>query len=208
MTLATDYLLGLLSIILGWRAAREGAATSRKAPRWFGAALGATAIGSFAGGTYHGFAPALAQSTAALLWKATTLAMGGASFLLTAAAMTSAFSGRPRRWLIRAAAVKLLIYSLWMLTHDDFLYVIVEYGSSLLIVLSLVAANRLEGAPRLRACLSGGIVVSIVAAAIQQSGIRLHRHFNHNDLMHVVQMGAVWLLYQGGRRLHDAGGRS
>jgi hypothetical protein len=134
--------------------------------------------------------------------------MGAASFLLTAGAVTSARAGRSRGWLIGAAAAKLAVYSLWMLTHDDFFYVIVEYGSSLLIVLVLIAANRLNGTPGFRAYLSGGILVSIVAAALQQSGIRLHRHFNHNDLMHVVQMGAVWLLYQGGRRLHDAGGRS
>jgi hypothetical protein len=95
-----------------------------------------------------------------------------------------------------------------MLTHDDFLYVIAEYGSSLLIMLALMAAGCLHGAPQFRAYLAGGILVSIGAALIQQSGVRLHRHFNHNDLMHVVQMGAVWLLYQGGRRLHDADGGS
>jgi hypothetical protein len=52
---------------------------------------------------------------------------------------------------------------------------------------------------------TGGILASIAAAVVQQSGVRLHRHFNHNDLMHVVQMGGVWLLYQGGARLRDRG---
>ena len=208
MTLATDVLLGLLTATLGWRMVREGGAASRHAPRLFGSALGATAIGSFAGGTYHGFAPILDPAVAALLWKLATLAMGVASFLLTAAAITSAWAGSLRRGLLVAAAVKLLVYSAWMLTHDDFLFVIVEYGSSLLVVLGLLALHRLHGAERFRTYLGGGILVSIVAAVIQQTGVRLHRHFNHNDLMHVVQMGAVWLLYQGGRRLHDGTGRS
>ena len=106
------------------------------------------------------------------------------------------------------AASKLVAYSGWMLTHDAFAYVIGEYGSTLVLVLALLAANRIRGEGKHRAYLAGGILVSIAAAAIQQSGIRLHPHFNHNDLMHVVQMGAVWLLYQGGRRLHDANRRA
>lgn len=205
-TLSTDYLLGSLAAMLGWRMAREASAAGRQAPRLFGGALGATAIGSFAGGTYHGFAPIMAPAAAAMLWRASTIAMGAASFFLTAAVVTSAWAGSVRRGLLWAATIKLVGYTVWMLTHDDFLYVILEYGSSLLIVLALLAANRMNGAGGFRGYLCGGIFVSIAAAAIQQSGARLHEHFNHNDLMHVVQMGAVWLLYQGGRRLHDANG--
>ena len=40
----------------------------------------------------------------------------------------------------------------------------------------------------------------LLAAVVQQCGIGLHQHFNHNDLMHVIQMGGVWLLYMRRRR--------
>ena len=60
---------------------------------------------------------------------------------------------------------------------------------------------------RLRPGCPDGVPRLANAPLLQQSGIRLHAHFNHNDLMHVVQMGAVWLLYEGGRRLRDANGR-
>ncbi len=226
-TLITDYLLGGLTAVLAWRLlgvrrkpdTTHGARTpapalgERRTPRqvaifyWSGA-LSATAVGSFAGGTYHGFGPAMAPLSAALLWKITTLAMGVASFFLIAAAVTAAFIGSTRRTLLIAAAIKLVAYSWWMLTHDAFAYVIAEYGSTLLLVLVLLAANRIRGVAPHRAYLAGGILVSMAAAGIQQSGFRLHAHFNHNDLMHVVQMGAVWLLYQGGRRLRDADRRS
>ncbi len=92
-----------------------------------------------------------------------------------------------------------------MLGHDEFRYVIYDYGSTLAILLLLVIAGRTQGVAGHRAYI-GRDSVSIAAAAVQQSGIRLHQHFNHNDLMHVVQMGGVWLLYQGGARLRDAGG--
>ena len=49
----------------------------------------------------------------------------------------------------------------------------------------------------------GGVLVSFGAAGIQQSGIALHQHFNHNDIYHVVQMAGVYLLYRGARLLRD-----
>ena len=205
-TLITDYLLGGFTAVLAWK--MTTLRSTEAAVRYWAAALAGTAAASFAGGTFHGFGPAMAPSAGALLWTITTLAMGVASFFLLAAAVTAAFVGRARRAFVIAAAVKLAGYSWWMMTHDAFMYVILEYGSTLLFVLVLLAANRIRGEGSHRAYLAGGILVSIAAAGIQQSGIRLHTHFNHNDLMHVVQIGAVWLLYQGGRRLRDADRRA
>ena len=95
-----------------------------------------------------------------------------------------------------------------MLAHDEFRFVIYDYGSTLAILLMLLSPRAHPGLSGHRALIASGILVSIAAAAVQQSGIRLHRHFNHNDLMHVVQMGGVWLLYQGGARLDDDAGGS
>jgi hypothetical protein len=203
-TLLTDYVLGALTAVLAWRAVRGRQSRGNSAIQFFAAALGATAIASFAGGTFHGFGPAMSPAAGALLWTLTTVAMGVASAFLLAAAITAAFTGLTRRVLLIVAAVKLFGYSWWMLTHDAFVYVILEYGSTLLFVLVLLAAKQIRGDRGHRVYLAAGILLSIAAAGIQQSGIRLHRHFNHNDLMHVVQMAAVWLLYQGGRRLQDA----
>ncbi len=203
-TLITDYVLGALTAALAWKTVRGPQSKRNRAIQFFAAALGATAFASFAGGTFHGFGPAMSPPPAALLWTLTTVAMGVASAFLLAAAITAAFTGLTRRVLLIVAAVKLFGYSWWMLTHHAFVYVILEYGSTLLFVVVLLAANRTHGDRGHRVYLAAGILLSIAAAAIQQSGIRLHRHFNHNDLMHVVQMGAVCLLYQGGRRLQDA----
>jgi hypothetical protein len=48
-----------------------------------------------------------------------------------------------------------------------------------------------------------GVAVSIAAAAVQASGLDLHQHFNHNDLYHLVQLGALLLYYRGVRLLTD-----
>ena len=207
-TLITDYALGTLSELCGVFLLRQNMSLRQASIRWWALALIGAAIGSYVGGTYHGFQHAMDARVAAVLWKVTTISMGVASFLLLTAAITSAFAGQDRQWLIAAAVLKLVIFIGWMLGHDEFRYVIYDYGSTLAILLLLVAAERTHGVSGHRAYIASGIVVSIAAAAVQQSGFRLHRHFNHNDLMHVIQMGGVWLLYRGGARLRDAeGGR-
>jgi hypothetical protein len=168
------------------------------------AAFVAVAGASFAGGTYHGFGLAMPQRATLAVWKLTTVSMGAASFFLLASTLNASFSGRLRSWLLAAASTKLAVYLVWMVNHDAFVWVVLDYGSTLLMVLVLAVTGRLHGLPGRRAFVVSGILVSMAAAVVQQSGIGLHRHFNHNDLMHVIQMGGVWLLFKGGMRLRDA----
>ena len=205
-TLITDYILGTLSELCGVFLLKQNMKLQQVSIRWWAFALITAAIGSYVGGTYHGFQHAMEPNLARTLWKVTTISMGVASFLLLAAAFTSAVSAENRRWLLGAAALKLVIYVMWMLEHDEFRFVIYDYGSTLVILLLLVTVGKTHGVSGHRAYIASGILVSIAAAAVQQSGVRLHQHFNHNDLMHVVQMGGVWLLYKGGARLRDTGG--
>lgn len=199
-------MLGTLSELCAVLLLKQNMSLRQQSIQGWALALIAAAIGSFVGGTYHGFQHVMDPAVAAALWKVTTISMGVASFLLLSAAITASFSGQDRTWLIAGAALKLIVYVGWMLTHDEFRYVIYEYGSTLAILLVLVASERTHGLDGHRAYVAMGIMVSIAAALVQQSGFRLHEHFNHNDLMHVVQMGGVWLLYRGGGRLRDAGG--
>ncbi|MND00634.1 hypothetical protein D3C83_193220 [compost metagenome] len=49
-----------------------------------------------------------------------------------------------------------------------------------------------------------GVASSVAAALVQASGFALHEHFNHNDLYHLIQVGAMFALYRGARRLTDS----
>jgi hypothetical protein len=57
---------------------------------------------------------------------------------------------------------------------------------------------------RLNAWIVTGVAVSALGALVQASGLAPHRHFNHNDLYHVIQLAAMFLLYRGARRLTDS----
>jgi hypothetical protein len=164
MTVLTDYLLAIAAGWFGWQLWRCG-------KRMWALAFYATAAASLLGGTYHG----LAYEP---LWKPTVYAVGLASLFLLA--------GLGRPFLI-FGLVKFAAYAVWMATHDDFKYVIYDYGTTLLII-------GVVGLVRRSWWMVGSVVISVIAALVQQSGFALHRHFNHNDLYHLIQIVALWML--------------
>jgi hypothetical protein len=172
----TDYALGAVSAYLGIRLF--------KFSKYWATAFLALALAAFLGGTWHGWW----QND--VLWKATILSVGVASFGMVAGSAKIALDGAGRRVLTGFAALKLLLYCGWMLFHDDFIWVIVDTASALAIVgaLHLWRFNR---------WMLAGVGVSVLAALAQAGGLALHRHFNHNDLYHVVQIAAMLLFYRG-----------
>ncbi len=90
-----------------------------------------------------------------------------------------------------------------MATHDEFRYAIYDYAPALFGVLLLQAYAAYRWRDGSAGWFIAGVLVSFAAAGIQQSGMSLHRNFNHNDLYHCIQMGALTLFYKGGRLLED-----
>jgi len=186
-TVLTDYLLGGVSAYAAIALVRN----PHPSRRLWALAFAALAAAAFLGGTWHGFL----QS--ALLWKATTLSAGVASFGMVAGSSYAAFSGQIRAFMLTAAFAKWVVYSAWMLGHDAFLYVVIDTGIAFLIV----AAIHLW---KWNGPILAGVAVSIAGALVQASGFRLHEHFNHNDLYHVIQIAALVLLYRGAKRLQSS----
>jgi hypothetical protein len=164
MTMVTDYLLAVAAGWFGWQLWRSGR-------RMWAFAFFATAVASVLGGTYHG----LAYEP---LWKPTVYAAGLASLCLLA--------GLGRRFLI-FGLIKFAIYAIWMTNHDDFKYVIYDYGTTLLVV-------AVAGLFRRSWWMVGSVAVAVVAAVVQQSELTIHQHFNHNDLYHIIQIVSLWML--------------
>jgi len=51
--------------------------------------------------------------------------------------------------------------------------------------------------------LGAGIVVGVLGLGIQVTGFRAHQPYNHNDIFHVIQIGAMCLFFKGVRNLED-----
>ena len=202
-TLATDYLLAVFTAWLARRLALasrvaewNGYIERAGAQQWWSVAFLATAVAGAAGGTVHGFQQVMAKPLANLLWLATLESLVVAAFAVVSAAIVLLGFRRTATFAATfAAAVAFGSYGLWVVKHPVFLAAIAAYGAAFAVLLAVrLRARPIDRAGRF---LIAGIVVSVVAAAVQQSGWSLHPNFNHNDLYHVVQAVGVWLLYRG-----------
>lgn len=200
-TMLTDYALALLTIYFAGQLLKKK--TGQRAVQFWSAAFLATAFAALAGGTSHGFALYLNDFAQTVIWKTTVYAIGIASFCMLAGTIIAAIKPPLQIWLVAASALKFLIYAIWMINHNDFKYVIYDYVPAMLAVLALQIYSHLKpGEPAAR-WIVAGVLLSFFAAGVQQSGFMIHLHFNHNDLYHVIQMGAIYLLFRGARLLTD-----
>jgi ABC-type multidrug transport system permease subunit len=201
MTLLTDYALGAVSAVLGWRL-YQGAREERSRKCW-ALAFGALMVSALLGGTHHGFAAVMSQAAYDLSWKVTVFAIGIFSFGMLAGSIIATTRGAARTGLLAFAGIQLAAYTAWMLAHDNYLYVMVDTAiamSALLFLHGWSAAYRRDHASY---WVLAAIAVSAAAAAVQFYRITLHEYFNHNDLYHVVQIAGLVLFFRGGRILQD-----
>ncbi|RMD95108.1 MAG: hypothetical protein D6813_00985 [Calditrichaeota bacterium] len=202
-TMLTDYLLALLCLFLAGKLWKVGQKQRQQSIILWTVAFVTTAIAAIAGGTTHGFSLQLSSTLENLLWKLTVYSIGFTSFFMFTGTVYASVSGKVQGWLTGLAILILVIYSVWMLTHDDFLYVILDYLPAMfgIIILQSIACKYQKAASA--PWIIGAVLVSFVGAGIQQSELNLHKYFNHNDLYHVIQMIAIWLFYRGVLLMRD-----
>jgi hypothetical protein len=183
-TLVTDYLLAAFTAVLAWRLRASGAPPQR----WWAAVFAAIALAGVAGGTVHGFRLVMAATLTEMLWVLTLEALLVASVAIIAATY------RPAMML---AALAYGGYGVWVALHPRFVFAIAAYGVAALVLAAVHLRRWIAFRRPASAWMLAGVAVSVAAAAVQQSGWAPHRHFNHNDLYHVIQAFAVWALYRG-----------
>ena len=203
MTMLTDYALAAVSLlfaVLLFRVNRR----QRQISVWLWiSALSITAAAAIVGGAYHGFTFYLSEATARMLWKATVYLIGLGSLFMLSGTIVASVSCPLREWLLAATVAKFVVYAVWMAFHDEFRYVVYDYAPAMLGVLFLQIYAAYARGDESAKWFVAGVLVSFAAAGIQQSGFSLHRNFNHNDLYHCIEMGAVYLFYRGGCLLRD-----
>ena len=203
MTAITDCAMGALCLVLAFRLWVDAGASSQVSVGLWGVAFFLMALGSFVGGIYHGFLTRMSAGAGRVVWPATQAATGAGSACLLAAAVVAATIG-PLRWaLLVLVGVKLLGYLWSTSTRDSFTIVIVDYGSALLAILLAAWLVRPSGLAPAAWWFTAGVAVSALAGYIQWARVAPHPRFNHNDLFHVVQMAALYLLYRGGLAMRD-----
>lgn len=195
MTMLTDYVLGIYIIVLSILAIQQQSVIS-SAFIYFAVGFIATALSALLGGTAHGFVTYLSKKQHKLIWLGIYYSIGIAGFGISIGAIYSVISNATLTYVLVGLSFLLLaFYVFWMLSHNEFKYAIYYYVPALVIALVLesISLPTNASAPWIIA----GILVTFLASGIQISKIGIHKHFNHNDLFHVIQIIASYILYRG-----------
>ncbi len=201
----TDLALAILGGYLAWRLARGSGFLATRGV-WLMAALASAALW---GALFHAFFPGGTTTTAGLLaWVPVSLSIMVVASVLLALGLrllVPLLSDRVRLLLTGAYAAAFTVVVLFV---DQSYGTIVRFYAPTLILFLVAAlwhAGRGGGWPWW--LLAIGIVISIVAALLQQMRVSLHpAYFDHNAVYHVLQGIALVLLYAGFRRVSLADG--
>jgi hypothetical protein len=155
------------------------------------------ALGTLTGATIHAIRHTPLVSWVPLLWRITGIAVGTSVTAMLAATfyhLLPADYADLLRWTVLGLSI---IYAAWIWRDYRFQNVIVFYSIAMAFILGAMALNYVStGSPGAKFIVVG-ILISFGAAAVQRSGFKLARHFNHNDIYHVIQLVGLYFVYKG-----------
>ncbi len=196
VTLITDYLLAVECLVFAALLFRKE--KNERPILFWSISFFTIALAAAAGGTYHGFVQSLSVPVSSALWKITLYSIGVSTFCMLSGMIIAALKGKVRTIFLVLAAIQFLGFVILIGRSYEYKYVIHDYVPAMAVILALCIL-RLNKPYAI--WIIAGILVSFAAAGIQLSGFTLHKNFNHNDLYHVIQMIAMYLLYKGGTLL-------
>lgn len=164
---------------------------------WAGAML-ALATSALLGGIDHGFVEPTGLDRYAIQ-RANWLVMGVVTFCTL---LATARQFLPTRWqgpVLVAGLLQFVVYTGAVLAVGDFRVVVVNYLPVVIALLALSVRGLREGTGSWQ--MVAGIVLLLVASAVQVLGIDASATLDHDGLYHVIAMAGAPFLYLGGQRL-------
>lgn len=187
----TDLALAILGAVLSWRLTGRGAVI-----------MGGLASAAFWGAIFHAFFPdRTATPLGFVAWlpvAISILIVAAALLALALAILAPSLPVSLRRTIVVIYAVGFA--SIVLFIDESFSTIVRLYGPTLALGLGAAALAAIRTRSGGWALVAVGLTVSAAAALLQQARVALHPvYFDHNALYHVVQGGALVLLYLGFR---------
>ncbi len=194
MTVLTDILLAAAAFFGG---VKIHGVSGAPVHFYFSLSFFLIALGALAGAVIHAIRHTSGVSWVPLLWRITGIAVGlSATAMLTATFyhVLPAEYADLLRWTVLGLSI---IYAGYIWRDYRFRNVIVFYSIFMAFILGAMALNYVStGSPGAKLIVVG-ILISFGAAAVQRSGFKLAKHFNHNDIYHAIQLVGLYFLYKG-----------
>jgi hypothetical protein len=196
----TDYGLAIECAVLALLLLRQG---NFHGPLriWFALFFASVGLAALAGGTVHGFFPGEETLGHAILWPTVLIAIGFTALAGWAIGARLLFAPRPACLIWVIAAIGFVGYCMVVVfISRTFTVAVMTYVPALLfLATAFTAVYARSRAPELLFGV-GGLVLTLVAAGLQQLKIGLHPvYFNHNALYHLIQALALLMIFKGAR---------
>ena len=159
------------------------------------------AVSALLGGISHGFGPMLSKIAKMIIWRLTLLFIGLTSMGLLFSVLMIITNGEINIGILLFFVILFIYYNYKIFKNDSFLIAIKFYLPFIIISLACFLYVFIYRGYTGALFISVGLLVTIFASLIQSSKIILHKHFNHNDLFHIVQMIGMYLMFEGGQEI-------
>lgn len=157
--------------------------------------FGTTSIAAFTGGIKHGFFRKLDSPLKRGLWRCTLYSGGLSSSLLLSAVIVEQLPNIIHFSALIIVGIELILFSIFASSKTNYRPVMFHY---LLTVGTVVIVLLLTPWKPLTPWVIGALVTMIIAGLLQMSDIMIHRHFNNNDIAHLISFIPLWLLFRAG----------
>jgi hypothetical protein len=210
-TTFTDLILAFMSFYFGHKLFHAKKSPDKRFKQFWALAFLFLGLSSFMGALAHGFPFLKTQfSIVAQAWPLTVMCMGIMSFYLLLALATEYFP-RWRNAIFFLAYFKMMAFFLLMFGYPkkyfgppedvSFGLVIFDYAPVLILLLTMnvidfIKSDKNSLKKMTAKTMVTGLVLSIMGTFVQVSGFGLAKNFNHNDIYHVIQMVAIYLMYR------------
>ena len=202
-TVMTNVLLSIVAFIFAGRLGLQASVEGSVAGASLACAFIATAIAAAFGAAAHGIDPITDADLRARLWKGALYAAGLIGVGTVASVSFFAARGTVRSALLAFAVIKLLIFLVIVTRTPAFRIAAIDYGAALAVLLAGACYGLMRWHAPGATWIIAGVVVSLIAGLVQAFRVSPHRWFNHNDLYHVIEIGALYLFFRGGSLLVD-----
>lgn len=171
--------------------------------RWFIAFFAATGFAAFLGTVTHAFVPDPQSATYKILWIGIFSAIGLAAVASWAIGSWLILTAPMARIMVVSALVMFAVYiAIILLVSQSFAVAIIYYLPSAVLLLIAFTIVYLQRRERPFAVGIAGILLTFLAALVQQTEFGLHTlYFDHNAFYHLIQAAALLLIFLAARGL-------
>jgi hypothetical protein len=198
-TAATDALVAIFAAVFAVILSVEGGRSDRTKGRIWSATFGLLAVAGVLGAIAHGIQ--MSERTNELLWMPLNLVLGVTVALFVAGAVYDLRSfSLPRLLVPFLLAVGVAFFLVTVLIPGSFLVFVIYEAIAMLFAFVVYIVLSVRRTLRGAEVMAVGVLVSIVAAAVQAIGavrFTLIWEFDHNGVFHLIQMVALVCLLIG-----------